>query len=207
MPRDSGHGWPHRDNRSPQMAAEAIKLKTLEDLLSYSEDERVELIAGNIVERTMPRPKHGQAQLQLGVNINPFNRKKQGSSDPGGWLIVTEVGVYYDQHNSCVHDLAGWRRERISELPDESFVKILPDWICEIVSPGGRKRDTVDKFRLLQKYEIPFYWVVDPDEETITVYRFQSGGEYVVSAIAQSSEIVALQPFNIEIEIGVIFGH
>ena len=82
----------------------------------------------------------------------------------------------------------------------------MPDWVCEIVSPGGRKRDTIDKFRLLQNYEIPFYWVVDPDEETITVYRFQSG-EYVVSATAQSGETVVLQPFNIDIEIGVIFGH
>ena len=165
------------------MTSEAIKLKTLEDLFSYSEDAMVELIDGNIVERAMPRPKHGRPQRKLGHLLDPFDREPS-DSDPSGWWILTEAGVYYNQHSSCVHDLAGWRRERVPELPDESFVKILPDWVCEIVSPGGRKRDTVDKFRLLQKYEVPFYWVVDPDEETITVYRFKAG-EYVVAIIAQ----------------------
>ena len=183
----------------------ASKLKTLDDLLNYPEESRLELIAGRIVERGMPRPQHAQPQRKIGAVLDPFGNK-HGYGGGGGWWILSEIGVYYDLHNSCVHDLAGWRRSRLPILPDESFIKTMPDWVCEILSPGGHRRDTVDKLKLLQRFEVPFYWVVDPDEQTLTAYKLSDQG-YVVSGVAQSGERARLAPFGkIELVVEALFG-
>jgi hypothetical protein len=34
-----------------------------------------------------------------------------------------------------VPDLAGWRAERAQGLADVVAVEVVPDWICEILSP------------------------------------------------------------------------
>jgi hypothetical protein len=67
---------------------EATKLKTLDDLLA-SQDERVELIGGEIVRRPMARSEHGMVQGGTRSELAPFTRK----SGPGGWWIITEVSV------------------------------------------------------------------------------------------------------------------
>lgn len=183
----------------------ASKLQTIDDLLNHPEDSRLELISGQIVERGAPRPQHAYPQRKIGAVLDPFDTK-DGYKGSVGWWILSEIGVFYDIHNSCVHDLAGWRRERLPVLPEESFVKILPDWVCEILSPGGHKRDTVEKLKLLQKYEVPFYWLIDPDELTLTAYQLSIKG-YIVSGVAQTGENVRLEPFTeIEIVVDKLFG-
>jgi hypothetical protein len=92
---------------------EAIKLKTLDDLLLSPED-RVELIGGDIVRRPMTRFAHAQAQSSADRCLGPFT---DGAS-PNGWWIVTDVSVAYEPHECPSHDLAGWRRERLPNPPD-----------------------------------------------------------------------------------------
>ena len=42
-------------------------------------------------------------------------------------------------------DLAGWRRERMSRLPDAAYFDLAPDWVCEILSPSTEGDDRADK--------------------------------------------------------------
>ncbi|MFP4032072.1 MAG: Uma2 family endonuclease, partial [Desulfococcaceae bacterium] len=85
---------------------EVPKLKTVADLLE-SDDERVELIDGEIVQRPMARSEHALIQSGLSDEILPFKRKSGG-----GWWIMTEISVRYGEHQCPAHDLAGWRKER-----------------------------------------------------------------------------------------------
>jgi len=40
-----------------------------------------------------------------------------------------------------VPDLAGWRRERMPELPAARPISVRPDCVCEVASPSNRWRD------------------------------------------------------------------
>ena len=183
----------------------AKKLSTLDDLLSHSEEERLELIRGHIVERGMPRFKHSHPQYETGAILNPFT-KGNGDDGIGGWWILTEIGVFYDEQNSCIHDLAGWRRKRMPDPPDDSFIPINPDWVCEIMSPSNRKRDSIEKYTLLEKYQVPFYWIIDPDSEMIFTFEL-SNGKYEKTNIVRSGDKARLAPFEeIEFEVKTIFG-
>ncbi len=50
------------------------------------------------------------------------------------------------------------------------------------------------------------YWIIDPIDETLAVYRWQSDG-YVELLIAERGETVRAEPFAaIELRVGVLFG-
>ena len=38
-------------------------------------------------------------------------------------------------------DIAGWRRTRMSSLPDTAFITLAPDWICEVISASTEAVD------------------------------------------------------------------
>jgi len=116
---------------------EARKLKTYDDLAAVPE-ERVELIDGEIVQRPMARSEHGLVQSRACVELGPCDRR----FSPGGWWIITEVSIRYELHQCPCHDIAGWRKRRMPERP-QGIMRLLPDWVCEIVSPGHERKDTL----------------------------------------------------------------
>jgi Uma2 family endonuclease len=56
------------------------------------------------------------------------------------------------------------------------------DLVVEIVSPDNVERDTVIKRADYAEAGIPEYWIVNPEEETITVLKLE-GGAYMVHGV------------------------
>ncbi len=184
---------------------EALKLKTLDDLL-LEPDERVELIDGEIVRRPMARSEHGVVQSRAIVELGPFDR----TAGPSGWWIITEVSVSYELHQCPSHDIAGWRKERMPQRP-RGVIDVPPDWVCEIVSPGHERKDTLKIFLLLQRHRVPFYWLIWPEDRTLIAYRLEDGGYRVIKTITGESIAeqprVRIPPFDdVELDLAYILG-
>ncbi len=177
------------------------------DLLQIPEEERFhEILSGELVEKASPSAEHGDAQSWLSALLKPSFARPSGSEPPGGWWIMTEVEVELEPTEVVRPDLVGWRRERVPERPSGSPVRARPDWLCEILSAGSARTDTVRKMRLYHRAQIPHYWIVDPSRETLTVYRHTSEG-YLVALVATRGERARLEPFAaIELPIGLLFG-
>jgi len=47
--------------------------------------------------------------------------------------------------HALVPDLAGWRRERMAQLPDSHIFDVPPDRVCEVLSPHAARIDRVGK--------------------------------------------------------------
>ena len=186
-------------------ARKAAPLATMDDLFAIPEEQRRhELIEGAIVEKGAASGEHGQAQFNLSVSLAPF-RRRPGGRWPGGWWFATEVDIYFDPTNTLRPDVVGWRRERVPELPRGVPVVVRPDWVCEILSTN-RRNDLVKKKRVYHRHQVPHYWIIDPAEETLSVYRWSADG-YVEILAAERGERVAAEPFEaISLEIGVLFG-
>lgn len=167
---------------------------TLADYLALPEHSRAELLRGALVERETTGPKHGRALLRLGASVTAHFDRKPGGKFPGGWWIVSDVAVRFDDE-VLRPDLAGWRRERVEGFPLDRPVTIVPDWVCEIVSPSNARTDRVLKLRTYHAAQVPHYWLVDPEEQTLTVFRYGPGG-YVVALTATVDEVVAAEPFD-----------
>lgn len=188
------------------MAAPSSKRATFADLLALPEHVRAEVIHGSIVEKASPSHEHGGSQLMLGSVLARRFQRRPGGRWPGGWWFISEAEVEYETHEVYVHDVAGWRRERVPERPTGRPGRIRPDWACEILSPSNARRDLVDKFQVLQRCGVPHYWIIDPIEQTLIVHRWQPDG-YLVALTAGAGDVVRAEPFDaVELRVATLFG-
>lgn len=178
---------------------------TLADLLAIPDDLRHhELIDGEIVPKDAASGRHGAAQGKIFHLLQPFDRKP-GGRGPGGWVFGTEVDIYFDVTDTLRPDVAGWRRDRLPELSAEVPIRLLPDWTCEVLSTN-RRNDLVKKKRIYHQHRIPHYWIIDPIEQTLAVYRWHADG-FIEVLIAERGERVRAEPFEaLELRVGVLFG-
>jgi Uma2 family endonuclease len=178
---------------------------TLADLLAIPEEQRRhEVIDGSLVEKEAASGRHGGAQGRLFRQLGPYDRRP-GGRRPGGWWFATETEIVFEDHQVLRPDIAGWRRERLAELPSEVPVTVRPDWVCEILSKNKR-RDLIQKKRVYHRHAVGHYWIVDPVEETLAVHRWHADG-YVEVLVADRTERVRAEPFEaIELRVGVLFG-
>ena len=58
---------------------------------------------------------------------------------------ASRFDIELDAHDAVRPDLSGWRRERLPEPWDERPIRVVPDWICEVISPQNAVRGRVTK--------------------------------------------------------------
>jgi Uma2 family endonuclease len=188
------------------MVAPSIKLATFADLEGLPEDARAEIIHGVIVEKASSSAEHGESQLSFGVVLARRFQRRPGGRWPGGWWFGTEIDVEYETHEIYLHDVVGWRRDRVPERPSGRPVRTRPDWACEMLSRSNAKRDLVDKFQVLHANGVPYYWIADPLEQTLIVHRWEPAG-YLVIITAAAGDVVRAEPFDsVELRISTLFG-
>ena len=108
--------------------SDAVKLPlaTIADLLAIPEaHRRHEVIDGSLIEKEAASGRHGGAQARLSRTLGPYDRRP-GGRWPGGWWFATEVEVLFEDTQVFRPDVAGWRRERLAELPAEVPIMVRP---------------------------------------------------------------------------------
>jgi Uma2 family endonuclease len=173
---------------------------TYEDLCRVPEGQIAEILGGELVVSPRPAFRHARAAFALSADLDgPFNRRPGGPRGPGGWFIVFEPELHLGT-DVVVPDIAGWRRERMPELPDAAYATLAPDWVCEILSPRSMKRDRVDKPPIYAREKVGFLWLLDPVGKTLEVLLLE-GQYWVPTAVFQGDEKIRAQPFDaIELE-------
>lgn len=62
-----------------------------------------------------------------------------------------------------------------------------PDWVAEVISPGSRTVDEVDKLADYAKAGVPEYWLVDLEAGTIRV-NVLAGESYRLAATCEAGQ-------------------
>ena len=108
-------------------------------------------------------------------------------------------------------------RERTFREPDIVLVRSASDprrqnrfWlgadvVVEIVSPDKPERDFVEKRRDYAEVQVPEYWIVNPQDETITVLRL-TGAAYVEhSAFGRGANATSVLLDGFQVSVDVVF--
>ena len=144
----------------------AVKF-TYEDFLNFPDDgKRHEIIDGEHYVTPSPNTKHQTVSMNLTGAFFTYLKQHPGS----GRLFAAPFDVVFSDLDIVEPDLLYISRERTPIITDK-HVRGAPDLVVEIHSPSTRKTDEVTKRKLYERFGVQEYWVVDPELETIKIYR------------------------------------
>jgi Uma2 family endonuclease len=156
-----------------------------------------EILEPGAMRITMGRPgkKHRRAAQVLYVALASADANVGGT----GWWIELEPEVRFGER-LFVPDLAGWRVDRVPELPEENPISIVPDWCCEILSPSTAADDVRVKLPNYIVSGVPSVWIVEPIGRTLQVFAPQEG-KPVLLTTASDEAAARLPPFDLAIDV------
>jgi len=171
----------------------AHKPPTLADLDALPRSVKGEIIDGVMYTMTRPWGPHQRTGLEIGADLrDPFMRGKAG---PGGWWILPEPGIELPNTPEISPDVAGWRRERLPILPNDAAITVVPDWVCEILSPTTRRHNLLIKKPFYARIGVPHHWLVDLDAKMVTAYRLE-GGRWLELGVYGDEREARIEPFD-----------
>ena len=186
---------------STRMASPARKA-TYADLVALPEGLVGELIDGDLVATPRPGGPHTLTAIALGAELyGPFQRGRGG---PGGWWILDEPELHFGT-DVLVPDVAGWKRERMPEVPEGSAFVVRPDWVCEVVSPSTARVDRLRKMPIYAREGVSHLWLVDPMLKTLEAFALENGRWSLLATFGDDAT-ARIAPFDaIDLELGPIF--
>lgn len=151
-----------------------------------------EILNGKLITQPRPAPRHSRAAAVLGSKVGaPFDFNDDG---PGGWAFFTEPELHLDS-DILVPDLAAWRRERMTTLPDTAYFTTAPDWICEVLSPSTIMYDKLEKRDIYGQHNVQYLWFVDPIAQTLEAFELIDKRWTLLKTFGHDVE-VAIAPFE-----------
>lgn len=174
---------------------------TRADLEALPPELKGEIIDGELYVQPRPRARHARVEGVILVSTQgPYDL---GQGGPGGWWILPEPGIELPGSPEFSPDVAGWRRERLLELPETEPIRVVPDWVCEVLSPGTRGYDFIKKRPFYARNGVGWLWYVDVEARSISVSQLRDG-EWVEVAVHGDDERVRLQPFpDVELDLAL----
>lgn len=170
------------------MAEPAERPATYDDLVKVPSQLVAEIVNGRLITHPRPGPRHLRASSALG---DAFDIGRNG---PGGWWILHEPELHLGPH-VLVPDLAGWRRQRMPNLPETAWFELAPDWVCEVLSPSTASGDRADKLPIYAVHGIPYVWLIDPLLRTLEALQ-NSDGRWLLLRTLKEADPVLLPPFE-----------
>jgi Uma2 family endonuclease len=151
-----------------------------------------EIIEGVLYTMTRPRGTHQQAAVRIGhAVVGPFDLSISG---PGGWQILPEPGIELPNTPEIAPAVAGWRRERLPALSNDEAITVVPDWVCEILSPTTEQHNLTVKKPYYAKVGVAHHWIVDLSMRTVMALRLESGRWREVGVYGDERE-ARIEPF------------
>lgn len=149
---------------------------TFADVLTWDEDERVEIIDGEaIMMAPAPARVHQEISGELFRQLANYLRGKKCKvyAAPFDVRLFEEdgdrpedVGTVVEPDITIVCDPAKL---------DEQGCKGAPDMVVEILSPATQRHDRFIKFSLYQKAGVREYWLVDPGSKIVQSFILEDG--------------------------------
>lgn len=127
-----------------------------------------------------------------------------GEDGPGGWWITEEPELHLGE-DVLVPDLCGWRRETLPTIPDAAFIEVVPDWVCEVLSPSTRIVDLTSKRECYSAHGVGHLWMIDPETRILEVFELVDRA-WSLCMTAKADDVVAAPPFDaIELDLSALW--
>ncbi len=185
------------------MASVARKVATYRDVLDAPEHIVAEVIDGEL--RSSPRPslRHARATSRIGAELGAaFDFRRPAC---GAWLLLRGAELHLGPEPAIlVPDLAGWRVDRATFDGEGAFIDVVPDWVCEVLSPSTAAFDRSRKADLYAELGVSYLWLVDVTTRQIEAFRLAEAKWLRLGAYGQID--ARIEPFDaVPLEVPALF--
>lgn len=183
------------------MAQTVIEKKryTYEDYLKTPENERYELIEGELLMTPSPVPKHQRISGKL-----EFELRKFVTENDLGEVFDAPCDVYLNDENVVQPDILFISKERLNIIGEKN-IQGAPDIVIEIISEGTAYRDLVQKKKIYARFGVKEYWIVIPDEKLIEIYTLKDNTYTLYKTYYKDDILESLYLRDLKIELKKIF--
>lgn len=138
--------------------------------LANSENAFVELSEGKVVIYEMPTPRHQNIVGNLYVALREYDQAAER-----GKAFVSPMPVRLWRGKFREPDVMFYTSANLERIGERFGGP--PDWVAEITSPSTRDVDILTKAGEYALAGIPEYWLIDLDEQVVSVYVLPEGAE------------------------------
>lgn len=157
-----------------------------EDLLAMPDDgNRYELVEGDLLMSPSPKPRH----QRIVRNVLRLLGKLQDSGL--GEVLSAPLDVVLDWHTVFEPDVFFICADRLN-IVTERNVSGPPDLVVEVLSESTRDADLGLKLRAYGRHGVGEYWVVDPDANTVQVFRREGEAFVEVGTVGSDDRLTFL---------------
>lgn len=172
---------------------------TFADYLTWEFQERVEIIKGKLFKMAMPSESHQRISGNLYGLIWSYLRHKS-------------CKVYHPPFDVRLDKPPHMRKATDTTIktviqPDITVVCDMtkvdskgclgaPDLIIEILSPSTSNKDVKDKKAVYEFAEVPEYWIVHPQDQTVVVYLLNDHKKYVIDNLYTATDTIKVSVFD-----------
>lgn len=162
---------------------------TVEDLADLPDDGlQYELADGVLLVTPAPRMRHQRVVGNLYLVL-------RAAVTPGLEVYLSPVDFQPTSTRSLQPDLLVLRSEDVGELNVTAPLLLA----VEVLSPSTRSKDLLLKRGLYEASGVASYWVVDPDEPSVTVLELQDGAYVEVGRAVGDDRLEVARPFAVEL--------
>jgi Uma2 family endonuclease len=141
---------------------------TYDDFVLFPEDGlRHEILDGEHYVSAAPYLRHQTVLGELHATLHAFLKANRY-----GRLFVAPADVLLSRHDIVEPDLVFVSNERLDILTEKN-IQGAPDLVVEVLSSGTKQIDQGLKLERYERFGVQEYWIVDPNRNTITLYRLE----------------------------------
>lgn len=170
------------------MSAKVEPILTIEDLEALPDDgNRYELFEGELFVSRAPGISHQRVLGNIYAAIRAYLEQ-----NPIGEIVITP-GLIFNEFNSAIPDAVFFSNNRREAIISGERLVAAPDLVIEIVSPGreNARRDREVKRQVYGKHGVKEYWVVDPLNKSLEIYRLKRHNLALAETLTDEDDVTS----------------
>src|SRR5439155_17021815 len=130
---------------------------TYADLEEWPDDgRRYELYDGEVYVCPAPMPRHQLALAELHDRLRRYAEQRRGL------VLISPIDIVFDDHNVLQPDIAFFEAVRRHHVKLDAAIRVPPDVVVEVVSPGTVWNDLGRKKATFARFGVPAFWLLYP---------------------------------------------
>ena len=90
-----------------------------------------------------------------------------------GETAIAPIDMVLTTRRATQPDVVFISNERLDIIKER--IMGAADLVAEVISPGSRRRDRIDKRDLYEQHGVREYWIIDPEARTVEVLHLEDG--------------------------------